>query len=104
MQYVNILLCVNNPDYKAEFANWQKYYPLVGNSEKADELGYFYAVTEAKLKEISCVIAGSNELTPTLDTKEDIESSTDTQTKEEEEAAIRTSTLKAQTERRKLLI
>lgn len=78
MQYVNISLCVNDTEYKEEYANWMRYINKVGNIEKAIEQGYFWAVTEAKLIEVSCVIAGSNELTPTLEptTKE-------TETKEE---------------------
>lgn len=66
MMYVNLFLCVNNPEYKEEFANWQKYIPKVANVADVIENGYFWAVTEAKLKEISAVIAGSNEVTPTL--------------------------------------
>ena len=66
MQYVKIELCVNDPEYKQEFANWQACIDLVGNREKAEEKGYFWAVKEAKLIEISCVLEGSNELTRTL--------------------------------------
>jgi len=33
------------------------------------EQGYFWAVKEAKLIEISAVLEGSNELTPTIDAK-----------------------------------
>lgn len=71
MIYVQLFLCVNDPEYKMEFADWNKYIGYVGNREKAEEQGYFWAVTEAKLVEISCVIAGSNELTPTLNVKTD---------------------------------
>ena len=46
---------------------------MVINSEKALEQGYFFAVTEAKLKEVSCVIAGSNELTPTIEPLKNIQ-------------------------------
>lgn len=67
MQYVKIELCVNDSEEKEEFAAWEKYISHVANTEKAEEQGYFWAVTEAKLIEISCVIRGSNELTPTLD-------------------------------------
>jgi hypothetical protein len=71
MIYVQLFLCVNDPEYKEEYANWNKYINYVGNREKAESKGYFWAVTEAKLVEISCVISGSNELTPTLDAKTD---------------------------------
>jgi len=67
MQYSKIFLAVNDPERKEEYAVWNQYRPLIGNGSKADEKGYFWAVKEAKLIEISCVIAGSNELTPTLD-------------------------------------
>ena len=38
----------------------------LGNPEQAEEKGYFWLVREAKLIEISAVLLGSNELTPTL--------------------------------------
>ena len=63
MQYVKIDLAVNNPENKEEFATWNKYIHLLGNQEKAIDKGYFWAVKEAKLIEISCVTDGSNELT-----------------------------------------
>ena len=69
MQYVKIDLAVNDPEEEEEYATWNKYKDEVINIEKAEEQGFFWAVTEAKLIEISCVIAGSNELTPTLETK-----------------------------------
>jgi len=69
MQYVKLELAVNDPEEKEEFAAWERYKGEVINIEKAEENGYFWAVTEAKLIEISCVIKGSNELTPTLDNK-----------------------------------
>lgn len=63
MQYVKIFLAVNNKDNKEEFEIWNKYIGLLGNPEKATEKGYFWAVKEAKIIEISCVTDGSNELT-----------------------------------------
>jgi hypothetical protein len=71
MQYVDITLAINDPENKAEFATWNEYYPMLGNKEKADESGFFWAVKEAKLFEISSVLEGSNELTPTLENKID---------------------------------
>lgn len=67
MQYTKIFLAVNDPERKEEYAIWNQYIGLIGNRSKAEEKGYFWAVKEAKLIEISCVIAGSNILTPTLD-------------------------------------
>jgi len=69
MQYVKLELCVNDSEEKEEFANWERYKGDVINIEKAEGQGYFWAVLEAKLIEISCVIQGSNELTPTLENK-----------------------------------
>jgi hypothetical protein len=67
MQYVKMELAVNDSEEKEEFAVWEKYKSEVINLDLAEEKGYFWAVTEAKLIEISCVIRGSNELTPTLE-------------------------------------
>ena len=63
MQYVKLFLAVNSKEEKEEFDNWNKYFPLLGNPDKALDKGYFWAVKEAKLIEISCVTEGSNELT-----------------------------------------
>ena len=63
MQYVKISLAVNDKENKEEFETWNKYIGLIGNQEKALDKGYFWAVKEAKLIEISCVTDGSNELT-----------------------------------------
>jgi hypothetical protein len=63
MQYSKIYLAVNDRSEKEEYDNWMKYFPLMGNPEKAIERGFFWAVKEAKLIEISCVTEGSNELT-----------------------------------------
>jgi len=67
MRYISIKLAANNPDYKEEYAEWLKHIDSIGNKEKAEEIGYFWAVKEAALIEISCVLEGSNELTPMLD-------------------------------------
>ena len=69
MQYVKIELAINDPEEKEEFAVWNKYIGSIVNKELAEEKGFFWAVLEAKLIEISCVIKGSNELTPTLEPK-----------------------------------
>ena len=67
MQYVKLVMCINDKDYGAEFEAWEKYFPFVANSEDAEKTGYFWAVTEAKLSEGSAVVLGSNQVTPTLD-------------------------------------
>lgn len=67
MEYVMLHLCIDDPETKECFANWMKFYPQVVNQEVADERGYFWAVTEAKIsKEGSTVLFGSNEVTPLL--------------------------------------
>jgi hypothetical protein len=67
MRYVKVYLCVNSDQkyYAEEKANWEKYYPEVMNKEVADQAGYFWAVTEAKIVEGSAVVLGSNSWTPT---------------------------------------
>lgn len=66
MRYVNIVMCIDNPDNGAEFEAWEKYYPMIINKERADELGFFWAVKEAKIIEGSAVPLGSNVITPTM--------------------------------------
>jgi hypothetical protein len=70
MYYVKLFLCVNDPEYKEEYANWNTYSPMVANIEDAIENGYFWAVTEAKYVEGSAVVRGSNPATPTLEVEE----------------------------------
>lgn len=66
MQYVKIDLAVNDEEYDEEFKVWSDNIDKIGNPEKAEEKGYFWLVREAKLIEISAVLLGSNELTPTM--------------------------------------
>jgi hypothetical protein len=66
MVYVKMELAVNSDEYKEEMSAWNKYIDRIGNQEKAIEQGYFFAITEAKLIEVSAVPEGSNELTPTV--------------------------------------
>lgn len=71
MRYVNLELAINSEaDYDKEYKDlWDKYYPVVANKEVADERGYFWVVTEAKIIEGSAVVMGSNSATPTLENK-----------------------------------
>lgn len=69
MQYVKLDLAVNDEDYEDEYKVWLEFIDQIGNPEKAEEKGYFWVVREAKLIEISAVLLGSNELTPTLSNK-----------------------------------
>ena len=81
LQYVQLGMAINDPEYPKEYAEWNAVYPLLGNPEEADKKGYFFTVKEAKLFEISCVPEGSNSLTPTLELDKDIDPSDDSQLK-----------------------
>lgn len=96
MRYVKIDLAVNSESEwdKDEKELWDKYYPVVANKEVADERGYFWVVSEAKIVEGSAVVMGSNSATPTLSVENKTsadtitpeiktEPSTDTQKQEE---------------------
>lgn len=69
MIYQKLELAVNDPESKQEFAVWQKVINKIANKEAAIKQGYFWYVSEAKLIEISAVLSGSNELTPTMENK-----------------------------------
>lgn len=77
MIYQKMSLAINDPDEKEEYKEWQRIFPLLGNQEKALEQGYFFVQKESKLKAFSCVVEGSNSLTPTIEpqksTQQDIE-------------------------------
>ena len=67
MQYVKYFLAYNSTDkyWAEEKANWDKYIGEVANKEAAEEMGFFWVVTEAKVIEGSAVVRGSNWATPT---------------------------------------
>lgn len=73
MQYVNYVTCINSKEsyFAEEKANWDKYYPIIANKSVAEDKGYFFAVLEAKLIEISAVPIGSNRVTPTQSVREE---------------------------------
>lgn len=66
MGYVKLGMAINDDDYPAEKALWDKYFPEIVNYKDAEKQGYFWAVTEAKVFEGSSVPLGSNPITPTL--------------------------------------
>ncbi len=70
MMYVNGFLAINTEEkgYEEEKEIWDKYYPEIANPEMADEYGFFFVVTEAKVIEGSAVLLGSNSITPTYST------------------------------------
>jgi hypothetical protein len=70
LQYVAISLCLDskNEEDAQEKKNWDKYYPQVINKDSVDSKGYFWAVTECKIFEVSAVLFGANILTPVYST------------------------------------
>jgi hypothetical protein len=78
MRYVKISMAINSDDdaYITEKAVWDKYYPEITNNKEADNTGYFWAVTEAKVIEGSAVPMGSNPITPTISIKTEPPNST----------------------------
>lgn len=69
MGYSKVSLAINDEDYKEEFKVWKEVIDRIGNKERAEEQGYFYAIREAMLFEGSAVLVGANEVTPTLENK-----------------------------------
>ncbi len=71
LNYGELLLAIdsNHEDDVEEKAVWDLYYPNIINKEVVDKHGYFWAVPKADIVENSCVLFGSNSLTPTLSTK-----------------------------------
>lgn len=66
MQYVKIDLAIDDKEDKEAFALYSSVLPMLGNADKAEEQGYFFVVSEAKLRETSAVLMGSNDLTGVL--------------------------------------
>lgn len=81
MRYIQMVFCVNDDNFGAEFEAWEKYFPMVANQEDALDRGFFWAVKEAKVVEGSAVPIGSNWITPTLDNNAKSEPPEDTQEK-----------------------
>lgn len=81
LQYVSLELCIDsNAEWNSEEKEaWNKYYPDVVNKEDLADYGFFWAVTEQKIREGSAVVYGSNEATPTIF----VEPVTDTSTKQD---------------------
>jgi len=70
MQYVKLLLALDDETEAEEFAVWEKFINQIANKQDAIDQGYFWAVTEAKVIEGSAVPIGSNQATPTLEVKQ----------------------------------
>lgn len=70
MWYVKLELAIDDEEDEVHYKVWETYIDLILNKEQAIKQGYFWVVKEAKLIEISAVIAGSNPVTPTLPVKD----------------------------------
>lgn len=70
-QYDDIEVAERESPDKQWKKNWEKYYPLALNPEKADEYGYFFLARSVKMFEFSDVAMGANALTPFLGLKSD---------------------------------
>ena len=86
MRYVKMELAINDKEYEKEKNFYDKYISQVINKQDAEELGYFWVVTEAKVIEGSAVPMGSNPITPTTNIDKepsflDLLGKTDTQEK-----------------------
>lgn len=69
MRYVKIDMAINDDSkwYEEEKEVWDNWIDKIANKDDAEEQGYFWAVTEAKVVEGSAVPIGSNIMTPTLE-------------------------------------
>ena len=73
MQYVKIDLAVNDTsdEFKEEKGVWDSTIDQIANKTKANEDGFFWRVSEAKIsQEGSMVLRGSNDATPMLQQKQ----------------------------------
>lgn len=66
MLYVKYSLAIADEDDKKEMDFYNEMKKQAVNPEVADEYGYFWVVSEAKKREGSAVVFGSNSITPTL--------------------------------------
>lgn len=64
--YQDLRLAVNDPESEGEYKVWTENIDKVINKEDAEGNGFFWAVFEQKLIEISAVVLGSNPYTPAL--------------------------------------
>lgn len=84
LQYVQIDLAVNDEDFEEEFKLYKSLFPQIINKSDVEEAGFFWAIKEQKIFEVSSVLFGSNSATPTISTEgadknHPIEPSIDTQ-------------------------
>jgi len=71
LTYSELKLAINSvhESDKVEKAIWDANYPKVINKDIVDKRGYFYLIPKVDIRENSCVLFGSNPLTPTLSVK-----------------------------------
>lgn len=69
MYVIKLATCINDKDYETQYANWEKYYPLIANKSDLNK-EYFWAILEAKAVEGSAVPLGACFVTPTQSVKE----------------------------------
>ncbi len=71
MSYSELKLAINSEHEsdKVEKAIWDANYPKIINKAIVDKRGYFYLIAKVDVRENSCVLFGSNPLTPTLSVK-----------------------------------
>lgn len=71
MRYVKIDMAIDSSEKWAveEKEVWDKHIDEVANRKDAEEQGFFFAVSEAKIIEGSAVPIGSNTITPTISTE-----------------------------------
>jgi hypothetical protein len=106
MRYVKIDLAINSESEwdKDEKELWDKYYSVVANKEVADERGYFWVVSEAKIIEGSAVVMGSNSATPTLSVENKEEAVIDTSEIKEEPTQVTQSEQETPKRKRSVII
>lgn len=70
LKYIKLYLCIDSvePEDTMYKENWDKYYSSVINKDLVDSKGYFWAVVEAAILEVSVVLFGANILTPVTST------------------------------------
>ncbi len=90
MRYVKLELAVNSDksEYKAEKAVWDANINFIANRDETEKEGFFWAIKEAKLKEGSAVLFGSNPTTPTLETKTSTEDEPDKSTQQQPQSVF----------------
>ena len=85
MRYVKIEFAMNSDEKGDEIylARYNKYINTIANQDKAEQQGYFWVVLEAEIvEEGSSVVNGSNDITPMLIGKSNVQPLKDTVTNE----------------------